>query len=338
MQQNICFKVLFPIFAVLLLNGCFDDIYKNAFIVKDTDFAKTDTFTYRGTLDVGVFSVDKIMKTDQYFIISTSNRSDIINVYDKDFHPLASWGNKGQAANEFIMPQLCEVDDSTVTILDNGKKEIMVFDYSGNLVRKVNTDGKLYQQCKALDRESFLLEYKTHRALSLCSTSDVGKVVFDFPMHAEIYRNPNIYFGFLEVLEEKQTIVYVHQYLRSIILLNYDGTIKKIIKREPQEDAVIDDKGGIDTDKSITYYWGIQVLKNSFIVYAVNKNAAEIKDNCNQNVEFEEYDFDGNPIRKFVIDRFVSSFCMDGDKIYGELPEEENGLGVFVIPSSNKKH
>lgn len=333
MRQNICFKVCLPIFTILLLKGCCDDIYKDAFIVKDADFVKTDTFAYHGTMDVGVLSVDKIMKTDKHFIISANSRSDIINVYDKDFHPLVSWGNKGHASNEFIMPQLCDVDDSTITILDNGKKEILVFDYAGNFVRKVNTNGKLYQQCKALDQETFLLEYKTHHSLSLYETADLKKVVFDFPKHMEMYKNPSIYFGFLEVSEKTQTIVYVHQYLRSIILLNYDGTIKRIIKREPQEDIVLNERGGVDTDKSMTYYWGLQILKNSFVVYAVNKSAAEIMDNCNQNVEFEEYDFDGNPIRRIVIDRFVSTFCIDGDKIYGELPEEENGLGIFVISS-----
>ncbi len=328
MKPNTCFKELFIVF-VLFISGCDSDIYKDATIINDIDFVKTDTFTYSGIIDVGVLSVDRIMKADNYYVISANSPTDIIHVYDKDFHMIASWGDKGRAANEFVMPQLCGISDSTITILDNGKKEIMIFDYAGNLMGKTDTKGKLYQQCKELNPGTFLLEYKTHHSLSLYSTSNLDKPIFDFPRYAKVYKDPDVYFGFLEVSREKQTIVYVHQYLRSIVLLNYDGTIKKVIKREPSKED-IGNKGEFDTSNSITYYWGVQILKNSFIVYSINKRATEIMNDYNQNVEFEEYDFDGNPIRKIIINRFISSFCVDGDKIYGELPDEENGLGVFT--------
>ena len=41
------------------------------------------------------------------------------------------------------------------------------------------------------------------------------------------------------------------------------------------------------------------------------------------------YDYDGKPLRKILIDRFISSFCIDGDKIYGNIVDMEDGFAIF---------
>ena len=253
----------------------------------------------------------------------------IIKIYNKEFQFITSFADKGRATNELIMPQVCGVTDTTITILDNGKKEILVYDHIGTVLKRIKTDNKLYQQCKLFRSGEYLVEYKTHQSLSFHSTNDFNKVIFNFPIHAKLYENPQCYFGFLETSVPNQTIIYAHQYLRSIILLNYDGTIKKIIKREPQKDLIINENRNVDASNSITYYWGIQALEKSFIVYSINKSGRELAENYNQTMEFEEYDYDGKPLKKILIDRFISSFCIDGDKIYGNIVDMENGFAVF---------
>ena len=318
------------VLVVLLAGACSDNLYENAVIVQDCHFTKVDTFYYSKNINMNVLSIDKIFKTDKPIIISSNEQNDIIKIYNKEFQFITSFADKGRVANELIMPQVCGVTDTTITILDNGKKEILVYDYSGTVLKSIKTDNKLYQQCKLFRSGEYLVEYKTHRSLSFHSTNDFSKVIFNFPIHAKLYENPQFYFGFLETSIPSQTIIYAHQYLRSIILLNYDGTIKKIIKREPQKDLIINENGNVDASNSITYYWGIQALEKSFIVYSINKSGRELAENYNQTMEFEEYDYDGKPLRKILIDRFISSFCIDGDKIYGNIVDMEDGFAVFM--------
>lgn len=330
MQSNIYHKIFSFITIILLVEACSDVLYENTVVIKDSHFTKVDTFYYSESVDIGILSVDKIFRTDKYVIISSNEQYDMINIYDKEFQLITSFGDKGRAANELIMPQFCCVTDSTITVLDNGKKEILVYDYNGFVLERVRTGNKLYQQCKLFRPGEYIVEYKTHHNLSFHSTNDFNEVIFNFPMYAKLYKNPQSYFGFLETSEQNQTIIYAHQYLRSIILLNYDGTIKKIIKREPQKELIINEDRNVDTSNSITYYWGIQALENSFVVYSVNKSSRELAENYNQNMEFEEYDYDGTPLRRILIDRFISSFCIDGDKIYGDVVDMEDAFAVFT--------
>lgn len=289
--------------------------------------------TFTGTIDIGVFTIDHIYGHKNEIIISSTQKKDsIIMIFDENWQCKRTFGRKGKASDEWLYPMLCSVD-KYISILDNGKRSLFNYDFKGNLVNRINLENNIYQQCKSINDSMFIAEYKTTSGISLYNIEidrepDLICNLEDFQYKTP---DPNVYFGYLTVSNKYNTIVYAHQYQKSILLLNLDGSIKQIIKRTPQRDPIIDNQG-FNRDQSTSYYWNqIQKQEDSFWVCCINKSGIELADNLYCKIEFEEYDYSGTPLRKIIIDRFVSSFYIDNNLLYGVLIDSNEPLGVFSL-------
>ena len=312
--------------VTILLVSCNSNKHSYKITINDKSFTEIDTFLCKKHIGISLYNIENIYSVDNKLIVFTDSKNKFIKVFNKDFHKLDEFGDKGKANNEFIYPRISDVNKKSISIYDFGKNSIVETDFNGNILKRIKVIGN-FQQCKKYDDYTYLGEEKIRNSIQLKLTNR-DEPFYRFDSFESKYTNSDLYWGFLGISPTHKTIVYASQYIRSILLLNYDGSVKHLLNIEPNNHPILDNDNRISLE-SCVYYFGIQTLKNSFVVYDVNKTNKSLMNNQKQNTSFEEYDYDGKPIRKIVIDRFIKVFCIDNNTIYGYDLNDENSLVVF---------
>lgn len=324
---------LFFLATILSLASCGGDNQGREVVIQDNDFPKIDTFELDQTYDIGVYSINFIDATkDKIIVGSDSRKEDLITILSKDIVVESSFGKRGNARNEFVMPIIGKVSDGVIHVADIGKQAIMELNFRGESVRQIDLDPKIFcQQYMPLDQGRYIADYKTHSNVSLMMIDSFGaRAINDLSRYSDKYSDSSVSWGFLETSEKQGKIIYAMQYIKEIMLLDSQGEIDMIVKREPSKLPVMEgDK--LNKLKSVSYYWGVQSLKNSFIVCCIDKTGEELSSSASPSIYFEEYSYQGKPIRKIVIDRFISSFFFDGDLLYACLHDDEKPFAIFKL-------
>lgn len=306
-------------------------------VLKESDFHKTVVLSPAPKLTFETTNItDFAIKGDRVIIRNSLRDDSIFMIYSvPDCRLLSAFGNKGRGEGEWLMPVFAKTyPDSMLMIYDAGKNNFYTLNVLHDKIDPVpdyaclcdNAQEIVYlpDSCLILNiinkSENLIVKHK--------KSSEV--VLYDFPDLSVSLKDPQAYSGFMQANPITGDIVYVYQYLRRFDILSSAGELKSMNTFDPAGYPVL--RGHrLDYANSITYYFGVMTTENSIYLYYVGKVGKEIADDCGISTYVEEYDWDGNPVKKYKLDRFVKYLGYAKDCFIGVTPDGEAPFVAYKL-------
>ena len=127
-------------------------------IIEDVSYIPIETHSD------GLFNserVTKLMIADEKILILERVGTGALLMFDMNGRFERRIGERGQGPGEYTMIMAFTADDNYLYILDAPRKSVLIYDYSGNYIRELNTRKHPYD-IAVLDNGDFLLAYSSH--------------------------------------------------------------------------------------------------------------------------------------------------------------------------------
>lgn len=296
------------------------------------DTINEDAFKDEITLKISSVKTSEILNVDDFFVkdslvIVRNNREDsLFMIYAlPDFKCLKAFGKKGKGPHEYILPRIIDKPFSKEMFIADfalkkiskfnvniPEKDMMTLDYSGYLPQSIY-----------YSLDSFFIFDTNQQEVKLQKMKEDGTsiVLHDFENLKKKYTHSNVYFGFMGINDSLKRIVYAYQYLRRFDILDYDGNVLKQIKIMPYSNPKLHEDR-IDTKNSMNYYLGVRTTTKSFFLYYVGHTGKDLTNNLNVTTYIEEYDWNGKPLKRYKLNRFIWGFDF--------LPDQNSEKNKFI--------
>lgn len=165
-------------------------------------------------------------------------------------------------------------------------------------------------------------------------TQVAHKQVYDLSFSKK-HRNWWAYMGCFAASKKKDRLVYVYKYFKRLVFLNLSASKVRIVEfagAGPKQGNLV----SMMSPEHVTHYWtlstGEKYLYLSYSGRTPLQVAKEIK-NSNGYIFIEQFDWNGNPIRKFRLD-YWGRFCVDekNNKLYMLSITEDDPFVVYDLP------
>ena len=298
-----------------------------------------------------VFKVQEtqlLAKNDTLFIKNKVGDNYLMAFSLPGFNHIKTFGRQGKGPGEFTNPS------------------IIPGEIPGRLLTLYKMNGKVYYVDKSFDILDSQIAFDTKRQLydqsKICAASE-GEYYYVgvAPVAKEIYRYSAkdsvpetsikqlsvkgfngwaAYTGYLGANIEKDRLVFAYKYFKKIVFTDLKGSVER----------VIDFDTGVKTEKqnnvsmlgpsSVTYYWGLSAQKDYvYLLYSGRTPLVvteELRDGPGY-IYVEQFDWNGNPIRRFKLDRW-GYFCVDDkeESIFLASITDENPIYSYRLPVNHQ--
>lgn len=149
------------------------------------------------------------------------------------------------------------------------------------------------------------------------------------------------YAGGYAINSDKNRIIYAYNFFRQIHLFDLNGNLLRILKGKGKNDHKTGNNmyDWMDNHQNANYYSPYGVNTTDQYIYFIYLDGITIDDSINNKNKkrtlIEQYDWNGNPIRRIELDRTTSgAYLIDEDKnkIYLLTNEEDDPLYVYDLP------
>ena len=239
-----------------------------------------------------------------------------------DFKFIKTFGNKGRGPGEFSFPSLVKTENSNSLcyIYSSNTNELYPL-IKNNEISK--TPIKIKSTKEYNDRQIYGL---SPNHLLYVENTKGGKAVYDLKINGDssrtkpIYnlafsknhRNWAAYCGDFGANADKQRFVYAYKYFKRLVFHDLQNNTTRIVNFESEKA-----KSGSATDMlaptNVTHYWGISAQKDYvYLLYSGRTPIQVTKENNKTSgyIYVEQFDWNGNPIRKFKLDHW-GYFCVN---------------------------
>lgn len=300
-------EIIFYVIFFVVLHACTINKIR---ILDDSLFQNTISLEKQEPNVNGLTYIDDIIICNKDIVIKNNREDSIFMVYRlSDFSLVNAFGNKGRGPLEYQVPKIVQRPDSCLWIYDFGVNKFM----------KINTQTGERRNCMQrlpvkdwpqeilfLHDSSYIYENFNKENGEIVKYDSSRTVLYSFSDLKKKIKDPQGYRGFIDVNAKTGDIVYVYQYLRRFDILDKEGEIKSInLFRGTELPFMNGDK--LNYRKSLTYYFDVTTTDDRIYLYYVGKTGDAINRNYKFNTYIEEYDWDGNPQKRYVIDQFVKS-------------------------------
>jgi len=264
------------------------------------------------------------------------------------FEYLESFGRQGKGPGEFSGPSIIQGSSP------------------GYLFSVYSVSGKVYHVTRSFEIVDSEIAFDTKRQLydpfKICAANeDVYYYVGVAPVAKEIYRYSAkdsvpettimklsvkgfkgwaAYTGYLGANFEKDRLVFAYKYFRKIIFTDLKGSVERVLDFDTGPKTEKQSNVSILGPSSVTYYWGLSAQKDYIYLLYSGRTPIEVmeeKKNATYYIYVEQFDWNGNPIRKFKLDRW-GYFCVDDkeETIYLASTDDENPIYSFRLPENQE--
>jgi len=271
---------------------------------------------------------------------------DILLFYSlPDFKLKKAFGKQGRGPGEYAFPSLVKVENSNKLgyIYNDLTDELNAIENSYTINKKaikLNNSRKYNRkQIHGLSPNHLLYVENIKR----------GKAVFDFKVDGDSsttkqiynlafsndYKSWAAYIGNFGANASKKRFVYAYKYFKRLVFHDLENNTSKIINFD-----VENLKKGSDIDilapTNTTYYFGISAQKNYVYVLYSGRTPIQVRKDYNNGKKhtfIEQFDWNGNPIRKFKLDQ-GGLFCVNEaeNTIFIASNLEENPFYTYKLP------
>ena len=326
-------KLIF-IMAVALISSCNNDIT----YISDEDFSKTIKMKKSLGIDALINDVTRMIRTGDEVVVQNYRDSAMFCVYNyKSGELVHSWGYRGRADNEYLFPEIFQLNDGKFGINDMGKTKMEFYDDFTSQPSSVTKYEKLPMSvneiCYLYGNEYVFFD-DTPSKLTLCKWK-VGEEPTPLPSldyYAEKYSESHSYIGFLGT-NRADKIVYAFNFIDGFDMFDAEGNLTKRVRRK--------DSNGISTftgyedneqDEDFRIFsFRIYTDYDGFYIYRVNSTNSELNKSLERTTYIEQFDWEGHPVRRYELPMFVRHFCPlgDGKFMVYDITSENEALQIF---------
>lgn len=332
----------------MLFFCCCSNRYNGVEIISESDFKQTLKLMEERKPVEEILYIRNFFVQDSFLIVNNSSKKDsIFMIFDiNTFKCLSSWGIRGRGPGEYgTFTHLLDISANKFQIADFSHFNIQTYSIpefviveeqqivngrqesgSKEVPQKIVThNGSIYFYSNIIKEELFLTKWENN--------SD-PVVVNQFNAFKELYNTPYAYMGCLAVNENKNRLVYAYNYIRKFDIMNLQGEIIKTVEIEPAPSAPIENGNQFDIENSTICYKDIRASEKSFFLYYVGYSPTQIYfDSLPLTCYIEEYDWEGNPIRRFGLGRYVSGFDVikDNSTVVSFIAVDERNEDPLLI-------
>lgn len=304
--------------GLLIMIGCHKTGIRH---ISESDFLKETELSEQRILTNTIFNIEEFFVKDTFVVVRNSRNDSIFMVLGLNtFNCIKSWGNTGNGPSEYLSPRLINSSSNGFYIANFGhrKLEDHTIPEFNKAEQKMVENTDIPQNIVSAD--SLLIYDKfnpTSQELVIWQNGLKPKTIYNFDDLKHKYSNTNIYRGFIGVNKTAKRIVYAYQYIRRFDILDYEGNIIKNVEIEPNTPPQLREDKGIDPINSKTYYFGLKTTEDFFFLYYVGYSGDNLRKNMNVNTFIEQYDWNGNPVKRYKIPRFLWNFdiCKNGESM-----------------------
>jgi len=294
----------------------------------------------------------KMIIKDSIMIVSNRNGDNAFMAYSMpDFKFIKSFGTIGRGPDEFQIPRLVKSE----------KKDVLCYIYSctsedlyslgkdfilKKLSVKLPSGEKHYfgnKQLQSFSSNEFLYVDNIKRGKAIfnlkvqndtVSSKLVNKLAF-----SSSHRNWAAYIGDFGASKKYGRIVYAYKKFKRLLFMDLKSGKTRVIKFKTKETKRGNIKGMLSAD-NVTHYWGMSAHDDYVYVLYSGRTPIQVgkeNDKTSGYIFVEQYDWNGNPIRKFKLDHW-GYFCVNEaeDTIYLASYIEEQPFLKFEIPKLMK--
>lgn len=294
------------------------------------------------TGDTVIFKLSEtemLVKGD-YLIMKNVLSSPVFRIFKlPELRHIKSVGMTGKGRDEFNFPTLVPTSDPSLLcyIFENTNQKLYSLDKDGNLTyckepfqAKTSTgkfvngvlvsSGRGYgsKQMVNLGKDDFI--YSERDAKTISRTRSVGdstwtEEIFNFGFNPKI-KSPFAYIGSFAANQSKNRMVYAYKYVKMLKFMDLEAKTVRTINFEKK--SAQEDNNNQQMDANITHFWKISAQDDYvYLLYSGRTPPEAYNDNKEGNhyIYIEQYDWNGNPIKKYKLDHW----------------------GYFTIDKKNKK-
>lgn len=260
------------------------------------------------------------------------------------FNHIKTFGRQGKGPGEFNNPSFIQSK------------------IPGYLLTLYSMNGKVYHVNKSFETVDSQISFDTKRQLydpfKICAKSEAEYYYVGVaPVAKEIYRYSAkdsvpetsimqlsvkgfkgwaAYTGYLGANFDKDRLVFAYKYFKRIVFTDLSGNVERTINFETNEKTDKQSNVSILGPSSITYYWGLSAQEDYIYLLYSGRTPLVVTEELREGsgyIYVEQFDWNGNPIRKFKLDHW-GYFCVDDreENIYLASITDENPLYSFKLP------
>lgn len=257
----------------------------------------------------------------------------------KEKKVISKFGYRGSGPNEFLYPSLILSDSNEFIghIFDHSTGKFFVVDanYDLTYISKYPKEDVLNNAVHFYPVSDSILYTLQHHAKN-------GWYIYkDTERESELIHNLALltdvtffyaYAGEIGFNLKKQRMMYAYKFFREIHLLDLEGNIiRKITGKDKNRRRSNDIDEWLDNPHTPMYYWGSFGTDNYFYIGCQEERV--LSEPFKKYSLIEQYDWNGNVIRRIKLNKPYGSFCVDKEdnRLYLLSSEEDDPLYVFDL-------
>ncbi len=289
--------------------------------ISEKDFATTISLKEKPIAVKELLNVRSFLVKNDLLIVQNDRQDSIfmgINIHSG--HCDKAWGRKGQGPDEYLYPRLINLGENEFEIINFGKKNIINVQLPSYQLEKKKlekmSDFPLNIVSVGENKYVYDVTMPRKQHLFVWNYGEKPQLIYTFPDLKEKYKNSSVYNGYVTASGKNNRIVYVYQYLRRFDILDFSGKLINSIEVTPNKSAEFQSNGNVDHGNSMTYYMGVKSTDKFIYLYYVGYTGDELQDNLKVPTYIEQYDWDGKPIKRYKIDRFIFDFDIKSENSF----------------------
>ena len=340
------------ILVILLLTmnvSCLNDENKNVVIfpcIKKVDGKEIESIQPNHLVDMDIL--------DSMLLIVNNRGKSIFQFYSTiNDSIIVDFGKFGKSKNEFYNPFLamhCDSEnaykDDQLKIFDATRRRVVNIDYKQSLAINSLVSEEKYLHIKLgfinklIYQNDTIIYYKSDdggRFSIYHLKNDIKKIIpLDEPKNKIIIPDKYkkmIFDSDIEVSLKNKKIIAAPCFLGQIDFYDLNGVHTKTVKYEDSNELLdeLNNKERFNSKLLVNC-----IKSNNDLIYALKFNCYNPDDKPKKNPPSEilVFDWDGNPVKKYILDRTIACFAIDEKNqcIYGYAPfEKQNAIIKFPI-------
>ena len=283
-----------------------------------------------------------------------------VDVYSQDLHPFIIFdypamtyvtevGKYGNGPDEFIFGDIIPTTDPNCLcyLMEITRDKLYKLTRKGEIVPypysfKSSTSKENFKEyIHNIGKDDFIYTDKSKSGRSIFRSypegdSIVCKELCSLQVDPEL-KSPFAYMGYFAVNPEKNRMAFAYKYYKKLKFMTMDASVIKDIDYDRQkfDEKTLHKVDGLDYN--LTHYWGISGCDDYVYLVYSGRTPREVTAEWNEDnvyIYVEQYDWNGNPIRKYRLKDFFGYISVDEGRgtILGVSTVYDDPYTEFKLP------
>ena len=283
-----------------------------------------------------------------------------VDVYSQDLHPFIIFdypamtyvtevGKYGNGPDEFIFGDIIPTTDPNCLcyLMEITRDKLYKLTRKGEIVPypysfKSSTSKENFKEyIHNIGKDDFIYTDKSKSGRSIFRSYPEGdsiicKELCSLQVDPEL-KSPFAYMGYFAVNPEKNRMAFAYKYYKKLKFMTMDASVIKDIDYDRQkfDEKTLHKVDGLDYN--LTHYWGISGCDDYVYLVYSGRTPREVTAEWNEDnvyIYVEQYDWNGNPIRKYRLKDFFGYISVDEGRgtILGVSTVYDDPYTEFKLP------